>query len=459
MHTLSFLLHLRPRTYPEAAIRFSHTFHLGFFAVFLLLVELISGLFLMVYYQPTPEGAYPSLLRIMGEVPLGALVRDIHRLAGEAMIVCVLLHLLRIFLSGAYKGKRRFTWVLGVGLLIGTLGFAFTGYLRPWDQRAYWAVTIGTSMIESIPLVGPGLNLLIRGGPDIGASGLLRFNLMHIIALPLATALLLGAHYYRVSRFHGISLPAHLEDKRSPEARRQIAYMPEIFTREVLLSCAGLLVLVLVALFFYDAPLEHHANPRRTPLDTQAPWFFLWLQGLLKIGDKVVMGIVVPLLFLVILVGVPFLDRNPDRLPNRRPWAIFSAVAAISTLLALSYMGTHHYGIHLPAAERIAQNLAPQEGMGPVHRIPYEALPVGIYDIDSPDEKGLNGILGEVFYQFRDQVRSADDAGELPDATGLMMIEEWQADLKRVTLRIGWNAPDGTGRKSFERIVPLHRER
>jgi quinol-cytochrome oxidoreductase complex cytochrome b subunit len=469
-HRSSFLLHLRPRTFHRPATGFSKTYYLGFFAVFLLVIETLTGLFLMVYYQPTPEGAYPSIQRIVAEVPFGALLRDIHRLAGEIMIVCVVLHLLRVFLSGAYKGKRQITWMMGVALLFSTLGMAFTGYLRPWDQRAYWAVTIGTSIVEAVPWVGPDLTLLMRGGPHIGASGLLRFNLLHILALPLLSALLLGGHYYRVSRAHRRTRPAALDaakashDKHKGSGKR-VPFLPDMLTRELLLACIGLLVMVSLACFFYDAPLEHHADPRRTPLDTQAPWFFLWLQGLLKLGDKVLMGVILPLLMGGILLLTPLIDRTPENpIPphhriGQRPIALAVAAVSVSALGLLSYLGTHHYGIHLPPAERIAQDLAPQEGRGPLHGIPFDQLMVGLYDIDTVDANSLPPALGHLFAKFSAQVKAALHRSLMPKATGIMVVEDWQKDLKRITLRITWEDPNQPTRKSFERIVHLHRER
>jgi quinol-cytochrome oxidoreductase complex cytochrome b subunit len=341
---------------------------------------------------------------------------------------------------------------------------AFTGYLRPWDQRAYWAVTIGTSIIEAVPIVGHSLNLLVRGGPDISASGLLRFNSLHILILPMITGLLLGAHYYRISRSHGISLPVTMDRDAANQGHdhgtgQRVPFMPDIIAREVLLSCCVLFVLIATAVYFYDAPLEHHADPRRTPLDTQAPWFFLWLQGLLKLGDKTLVGVFVPMLTVAGLFLIPFIDRTPRRPLRQRPVALALAIAAILGLVALSYMGTHHYGIDLPPADRIAQNLAPQEGIGLLHEVPFDDLKVGLYDIDHTDTAALPDSLGRVFAMFTEQVRSAGRQGKLPKPTGVMMVEDWQADLKRVTLRIGWEMPDDNRRMSFERMVHLHRER
>jgi quinol-cytochrome oxidoreductase complex cytochrome b subunit len=463
-HTLSFLLHLRPRTYPQAATRFSHTFRLGFFAVFLFVVEIITGFILMIYYSPTPATAYESLLQLMNEVPFGKLLRDVHRLAGEAMIVVVALHMLRTFLTGSYKKKRKSTWVTGVALLLITLGLGFSGYLLPWDQLAYWAVTIGTSMAEATPLIGPELNLLLRGAPEIGGDGLLRFYLLHVIVLPLAAILVMGAHYYRVSRHHGISLPAAVEEgDLSPEARRKatqkINFIPDILTHELLLTMLGLLALLAAVAFFYSAPLEHHANPRQTPLDTEAPWFFLWVQGLLKLGDKTLMGVIIPTLITVALFAVPYLDTNPLRSPGKRPLAIVLALVSVASLVVLSYMGTHRYGIDTPAAVRIMQNLAPEEGSGPLHQVPFEQLAVGIYPINETDSASLPPALAEVFNQFKQHVNQATAQGDLPEAQGVMIVEAWQANLQRVTLRITWTDPLDAQPRSQERQVYLHRDR
>ena len=464
-HKLSFFAHFRPRTFPADATGFRNTYFLGFFCVFLFVVELITGLILTVYYQPFPSQAYASVQQIVARVPFGALVRDIHRLAGEIMVVCVGLHMLRVFWAGAYKGRRRLTWVMGIGLFMATLAMAFTGYLRPWDQRAYWAVTIGTSILESIPVIGGELNLLIRGGPDIGAAGLLRFNLLHVFVLPLIGVIFLGVHYYRVARIHGISRPVR---KSSPSpggktaGRQPIPFIPDMMIREAVLTIAGLLVLTVAACFFYDAPLEHHADPKLTPMNTQAPWFFLWLQGLLKLGDKALMGIWVPMGLILFMVFLPYLDPAPVRRPGQRPLAIVLAVLFISGLFGLSLMGTHHFGIDLPPAQRILQDLAPDEGEGPVRRIPFGQLKVGLYEMKKTDINNLDDLgpqLRSAVSRFFHGVGRWEQAGVLPGADGVFIVEDWQADLKRVTMRISWHQGSGAERKSADRMIHIHRDR
>ena len=189
-------------------------------------------------------------------------------------VIFTFLHLLRTYFTGSYKKERTFTWLTGVILLLITLFLSFFGYLLPWDQLAYWAVTIGTSMAESAPLIGNEVNLILRGAPDIGAGGLLRAYLLHIILLPLLAVLVLSIHYYKVAREHGISLPARFEEgdlskEKQKDVKRRVDFLPDLFSHEIYLVALGLFILLLVTIFFYGgAPLESIANPQQTPLDT-----------------------------------------------------------------------------------------------------------------------------------------------------------------------------------------------
>jgi quinol-cytochrome oxidoreductase complex cytochrome b subunit len=462
-HVKSFLLHIRPRTYPYASTWFTHTFRLGLFAVFLAAVEVVTGILLMLYYVPTPEGAYESIWRLQTSVPWGEVLRDVHRLAAELMVIVVVLHLLRTFLTRSYKGSRAVTWLTGVALLMLTLLFAFSGYLLPWDQLAYWAVTIGTSMADGVPIIGPELRNLLRGAADIGPDGLLRFYQLHVVLLPLLTALLLGVHYYRVARIHGISLPAKVEEGDMPESERQAAtrridFIPELLIHEVTLVVVGTLALVVAALLFYDAPLESHADPFRTPLEAKAPWFFLWVQGLLKLGDKTLMGVLIPSALLVVLFLIPFLDRNPSRLWRRRPLALAMASIAVAALGVLTYMGSPSYGITLPAAIEISQYLVPEEGLVGLRAISHTQLPVGVYVVGKTDPATLPREFASVFADFSDRVNAASADRRLPDARALLIVEDIQVDLKRVTLRIGWNDPNDGGFRTYERFIYTHRD-
>jgi len=494
VHTTSFLFHIRPRYYERASTMFTHTFRLGFFTSFFFFVEALTGIILMVYYTPSPEQAFNSILNLLSNVPFGQVLRDIHRLGAEGMVIFTALHMLRTFLTGSYKKERSFTWLTGVILLLLTLGLSFSGYLLPWDQLAYWAVTIGTSMAEAAPLVGNEVNLLLRGAPDIAANGLLRFYLLHVVLLPFAAVLLISIHYYKVAREHGISLPAKYEDgdvpaEKKKEARQRVDLIPDLLTHEVLLVALGLFLMVLAVTTFYHAPLEHVANPQQTPLDTEAPWYFLWLQGMLKVdpatiiegwfnkvgvtvelssmlNSKQIMGIIMPTLIFGLLFAIPYIDRNKFRSLYKRPWAVAAGLFAVLLLLTLSYMGMPGYGIETPAATRILQDLAPEEGVGSLRLVPFDQLQPGVYEVNiTPPENMCPELdygcpaLEAVFGEYTDRVNLAVDEGKLQNVQAVLVIEDWQENLRKVTPRIVWTDPATDSKKTYDRHIYLHRNR
>jgi hypothetical protein len=194
-------------------------------------------------------------------------------------------------------------------------------------------------------------------------------------------------------------------------------------------------------------------------LDTEAPWFFLWLQGLLKVGDKTLMGVIVPVLLFALLFAAPYLDRSRYRLLRKRPGALLLIMVGGVALAGLSYMGSHRYGIDLPPVTQIMQNLAPEEGIGPLRAVPHDQLVVGVYLVNETDAGSLPPALAEVFSEFERQVNEAAAQAVLPEAEAKMIVEDWQADLKRVTLRIVWTDPENGQRKTEDRIIHLHRYR
>jgi len=378
----SFVLHTRPKYYQRASTWFTHTWRLGWLAVFFFIVEAVTGVLLMVFYAPTPERAYGDMLKIISGVPFGQFIRDLHRLAAEAMVAVVVLHLLRVFFTGSYKGPRRFTWLTGMVLLLVTLFLSFSGYLLPWDQLAYWAVTIGTSIAEEVPIVGNQITLLLRGGVDIWGQGLLRFYLLHVVLLPLIAIIFISVHYYKVAREHSISLPASVEEgDLDPEERKRaeerVDLIPDLLTHELMLGSLVLLLMVLAVSTFFHAPLEAPADPNSTPLQTEAPWYFLWLQGLLKLGNATLFGVVVPGLFVLLLFLIPWLDKNPYRLASRRRLAVAMGALTVMVMVILSYMGTPSYGIETPPAQEILARYAPQTHPGPVRELPFDQLVAG----------------------------------------------------------------------------------
>lgn len=509
--TTSFVAHLRPRYYPQGATWFTHTFRLGWFTTFFFVVELITGLVLMIYYIPFPDQAYGSILEIESNVFLGELFRDLHRLGAEAMVLFTWLHLFRTYFTGSYKGQRTFTWLTGVALLAITAWLSFTGYLLTWDQLGYWAITVGTSMTDSGPVVGPALNIIMRGAPDIGTGGLLRFYLNHVVLFPLIAILIISIHYYKVSREHGISMPAVIEEgevseDKKKEANRRIDLIPDLLTHEIFLVAVGILALLVIVYFdLFNSPLETPANPQVTPLDTKAPWYFWWLQGLLKIepakilenllnpivtrfgmaplqlglllDSKFIMGLVVPPVVVGILFAIPYIDRTPARLARKRPFAIAWGILWIFIILALSYMGLPEFGIETPAATRVIQDLAPEEGLGILRETPYEELLPGIYTVGETSPEDLcakdfaytdhatgKQVIGcphlvEVFEQYSSGLLAAEAEGKLPELHAILLIEDYGPDLRRVEMEVSWLDAESDEVKTYVKHYFLHRDR
>jgi quinol-cytochrome oxidoreductase complex cytochrome b subunit len=182
----------------------NYIYCLGGIAFVLFILLAITGILLAVYYQPTPDQAYQSVLNISTHVQFGWWLRSIHKWAASGMVLLVFVHMLRVFFTGAYKRPRELNWVTGVLLLVLTLGFGFTGYLLPWDQRAYWATKVGTDIAGSVPLIGHFLLVSLRGGENISGATLGRFYDLHVLVLPALIVLLLGGHFWMIRR-HGIS--------------------------------------------------------------------------------------------------------------------------------------------------------------------------------------------------------------------------------------------------------------
>lgn len=192
----------------------SWLYTLGSATLMTFVVLAVTGIFLSMNYSPSPDHAWDSIQYIQEEVALGSLIRGIHHWAGAAMVLLVFLHMLRVYFMAAYKYPRELTWVLGVFLLLFVLGSGFTGYLLPWDQKAYWATTVGTEIAGAVPLIGDFLQKSLFGGPEMGAATLTRFYALHMLVLPILITLLTGAHLFMVIR-QGISAPP---ERRGPSA-------------------------------------------------------------------------------------------------------------------------------------------------------------------------------------------------------------------------------------------------
>jgi len=385
-HADGFWMHMRPAYFHQDMTGLYPTFRLGWLSTYFVVFETLTGLFLMVWYTPSPEIAYGNMINILSNVPLGKFMRDLHRLGAEAMVIIVFLHMMRTFYTGSYKKPRQFTWFTGVVLLLLTLFLSFSGYLLPWDQLALWAVTIGASMVEAAPpqdLVGRNLNLLVRGGPDMGANGLLRFYLLHVLAVPLLLFIFTGVHYYKVI-IHGHSLPAQKENIGEDTAKRvpldkRVYFIPDVLTNELMWIATTTFVLVVMATWFFAAPLESHADPQHTPLHTVAPWYFLWIQGALKLGSKVFWGLVFPGIVFGLLAVMPYLDATPSRRYADRRFALTTSFVLLAALIVFTYWGYPTVGVQTSGDIEVMSEMIPEEHAGVLRPIPFDQLQPGMY--------------------------------------------------------------------------------
>ena len=200
-------LHLHPVRVKKHAVRYTYTFCLGGISFFLFLALTITGVYLMFFYVPSVQRAYQDIQAISNSVAFGDLIRNMHRWAAHLMVLTVFLHMIRVFYHGAYKPPREFNWAIGVLLLFSTLWLSFTGYLLPWDQIAFWAITVGTQMATYAPLLNTESSFVLLGGIEVGQGTLIRFYVMHVIAFPLIAAILMVVHFWRIRKDGGISGP------------------------------------------------------------------------------------------------------------------------------------------------------------------------------------------------------------------------------------------------------------
>jgi quinol-cytochrome oxidoreductase complex cytochrome b subunit len=306
----TFVLHLRPVRVPAAAIRFTHTFGLGGMSLVLLSLLALTGSLLMLAYTPAPGDAYASIERLEAEVPFGAFVRAIHHWSANLLVLVACLHMLRVFLTGGFLEKRALNWVVGLVLLAAIAASSFTGYLLPWDQLAYWAVTIVTGMAGYVPLAGSGLAALLRGGPEIGPQTLVTYYALHTQWLPVLLFSGAAFHFWRVRRAGGVVVPpdAVRDERGKPE---QVTFLPHLLWRE---AAAALLLVAAVTLFaaLVRAPLGPTANPGLSLNPAKAPWYFLGFQELLVHYHPLFAVLVLPALAALALAALPYLPFPAD---------------------------------------------------------------------------------------------------------------------------------------------------
>ncbi|MDO8596950.1 MAG: cytochrome b N-terminal domain-containing protein [Sulfuricaulis sp.] len=331
----SFLLHVQPAKVHRRTLRFGATLGLGLISLYLFVILVVTGVLLMFYYVPSTAQAYNDMKDLEFVVTAGQVLRNMHRWAAHLMVLSVALHLCRVFYTAAYKPPREFNWNVGVMLFLLTLGLSFTGYLLPWDQLAFWAITVGTSIAGYAPVVGEKLKYLLLGGNTVGQSALLRFYVLHVMVLPIMALLFFAIHLWRVRKDGGLARPGEpavaeqvlaasalpltktyglmeLARGTTPAVGVQpddeVFAWPHLLFRELLLFMAVVAV-VLVAAIFWNAPLEELANPVYPPNPAKAPWYFLGLQELVSYS-AFWGGVVVPGLIVAALAALPYLDRR-----------------------------------------------------------------------------------------------------------------------------------------------------
>jgi quinol-cytochrome oxidoreductase complex cytochrome b subunit len=377
----NFFLHLYPVKVPARVLRLRYSFRLGFISAVLFCILVVTGVYLMFFYTPAVGSAYGDMQRIRTSVGFGQLVRNVHRWSAHLMVLVVGLHLVRTFFAGAYKKPREFNWVIGMILFLLTLGLSFTGYLLPWDQLSYWAVTVGTNLVQYVPLFGGVVQDLLIGGDQIGQSTLLRFYALHVAVLPALLVITLCIHIWRV-RKDGFAVeraslgtfeeeatavpavpalpaaPAELYggrtrvlgvvDRESTTAEERpvddtVFTWPHLLVRHVVVAL-GTASLVLALGVAFVAPLRGLANPNQTPEPAKAPWYFAGLQELLSHFDPLVAGILIPAGAVLVLLLLPYIDRNPSTVARQRKVAIVIFSGFLAIAIVLTVIGTFFRG-------------------------------------------------------------------------------------------------------------------
>jgi len=300
----------------------------------------VTGVLLMFYYVPSTTQAYDRMLDLRGAVAFGGFLRNMHRWAAHAMVAAVFLHMCRVFFTGAYKQPREFNWVIGVVLFLLTLFSSFTGYLLPWDQLAFWAITVGTSIAGYAPLLGKEIKFVLLGDATVGQEALIRFYVLHIAVLPVVLTTFVGVHFWRIRKDGGLAKPeeanefvSELEPVVAPASTAAplrkftiqglvkgpvvkvgklkedtVFSWPHLLRAELFVFVVTVVGVLLVSLFF-NAPLEEPVNVMHPPNPAKAPWYFLGLQELVSYS-AFWGGIGIPTIEVLLLLMLPYLDRK-----------------------------------------------------------------------------------------------------------------------------------------------------
>lgn len=307
---------------------------LGNLLMTLLMFQFITGFALAMFYTPSAHDAYASVKHITEEVTLGSFVRGFHVWGSTIIVIVTVMHILRVFFWGSYKRPRELTWLVGVVIFNVILGFSFTGYLLPWDQKAYWATVVGTRIAATIPVVGHDLLVLIRGGEEVGALTLTRFFALHVMLLPAALLGFMALHLFLVRKHH-IAGPV------LPQKGKPVPFFPVQLFKDAVVVLGGMGLVTYLALSFPPA-LEAIADPSGTDFAPRPEWYFLGLYELLKImpaGWEIVATMIVPGLVSIGMLFLPWLDRSPSRHPAHRQWVIVTGCVVVLMIGIMTLKG------------------------------------------------------------------------------------------------------------------------
>ncbi len=304
------VLHLHPTKVPVRTLRLTYTWGLGGLSGMLIMFLALTGIFLQMNYTPSPSQAYLDILALRNNVWFGDLLRNIHHWSANLLVVITFLHLLRVFFTGGHRSPRETNWLVGIAMFLLVLMANFTGYLLPWDQLAYWAITVGTSILTYIPVAGTYLSRLLLGGPEVSAATLLNFYSLHISFIPLLIVALMSLHFWRVRKDGGLTIPKSPDETEQPRMER-VTTIPHLVRRELVFALVWVVILLGWSILV-PAPLEGIANPEISPNPAKAPWYFLGLQELLLHFHPLVGALIIPGMVLISLALLPFYDLNSE---------------------------------------------------------------------------------------------------------------------------------------------------
>jgi cytochrome b6 len=324
--------------------RHRHTFwyYFGGMTLFLFMIQVITGILLLLYYRPSASEAFESIQFIMTAVEFGWLVRSIHSWSANLMIFAMFIHLFSALFLKAYRSPRELTWLSGGGLLGLTLAFGFTGYLLPWNELAFFATRVGTEIPGVVPVVGSFLRRLLRGGDDVTGATLTRFYGIHVAILPAIVTIVLGLHLFLVQK-HGMSRPPSVE--RGNAQKRSMPFFPNFLLRDLVGWLCALAVLAALAAY-YPAELGKKADPfQPAPIGIKPEWYFMAMFQTLKLLPSHILGVEGELLGVLgfgliglVLIMVPFLDRGETKRQSSR-WIAGFGILLLAYMAVLTYLG------------------------------------------------------------------------------------------------------------------------